>query len=71
MPVGPTAKMAVLRSRDHSAVVARGDLRLAGRTGYDRSQGRVDDRDLCAYSDDLVKLNHVFGPHPHTTITGR
>src|SRR5437016_4098013 len=54
-----------------SAGTGRGDLRSIGKLWHDLTQRRVDNRDLCAQSDHLVKFDDVIRPHPHATVTDR
>src|SRR5881275_3305417 len=52
-----------------SAGTGRGDLRPVSKVRHNFSQGRIDDRDLRAQSNHLVKFNYVIRAHSHATIT--
>src|SRR5207244_12856295 len=54
-----------------SAATSRGDLRPVSEVRDDLIQGRIDNRDLCAQSDHLVKGNYVIRTHSHATVTDR
>src|SRR5947207_6240239 len=58
-------------AHDYTAIAGRDDLRFASRGGHDGGKGRINNRYLRARSDDVVKFNHVFGLHPHATVTDR
>src|SRR4030081_2140343 len=58
-------------SAHYSAATGRGDLRPVSKVRHNFSQGRIDDRDLRAQSDHLVKVNYVIRTHSHATIADR
>src|SRR6476469_5598930 len=58
-------------SSHYSAATGRGDSRSVSEFRHNFIQGRIDNRDLCAQSDHLVKFNYVIRTHSHATVTHR
>src|SRR5437868_3634071 len=74
------------RSRENLASTERGGYRLTNHHGrgirfrhlrtraetrHDCGQRSIDDCDLGPIANDIVELDHVFGAHPHASITHR
>ena len=55
----------------HSAANGQCRLHRIGHSGYDSPQRRVNNRHARAPSQHVVKFDHIFGPHPHATVTNR
>src|SRR6185312_14553003 len=58
-------------SPHYSAATGRGDSRSVSELRHNLIQGRIDNRDLCAQPDHLVKFNYVIRTHSHATVTDR
>src|SRR6476660_1473923 len=58
-------------SPHYSAATGRGDSRPVSEFRHNLIQGRIDNCDLCAQSDHLVKFNYVIRTHSHATVADR